>query len=144
MFWQSLVPTLFSVFGGLVTSVVGYLLTRRLRDIFASTERTEQHAKATDEKVGQLDVISTSSWRTGIETRLDALAERRSGQLSWQAGLDGRFDDLSNDFEAIAREWPAFRRFVLELDAYAHGKAPMPTLTPETRAVSIDHEGASS
>lgn len=101
-----LLQTLVSVIGSVVAAVVGWLVIRALRRIDETSKRTET-------QVSQLDIVSTSSWRTSVEQRIEGLADQRSGQLAWQARVDQRV--------------AAVEQFARDLSAFAHGAPEVPT-----------------
>lgn len=120
-------------FFGIVASVIGavfsYLALRFLRGIRASTQRTEVHAAETAEKLSQLDTVSVSAsnaelerWQRDMALRIEAVAEGKSDTLAWQATFD-------RTLAATILRVAALEQFALDLDAFAHGRAAVPSFT---------------
>lgn len=101
-----LLQTLFSIAGTVVATVIGFFALRALR-------RIDDTGKRTEKQVSQLDIVSTSSWRTSVEQRIEGLADQRSGQLAWQLAFDARL--------------AAVERFARDLSKFAHGDPEVPT-----------------
>ncbi len=131
---QIIIQALLGVIGSIVAALVGYVLTRQLRKIFATAERTEEHARSTQEQVSRLDLLSTSSWQAGLEGRINAVDERvsaigdeRSASLGWRATLEMR--EVEQE-----RRLAALEAFAAGLSALARDSgAPRPTYTPPER-----------
>jgi hypothetical protein len=122
----------FGIVASVIASVLGFLAVRILRGVRASTERTEVHAAETATKLSQLDKVSLTahsaeleSWQHDMATRIEALAESKSDSLAWQATFD-------RTLTATIRRVAALEQFALDLDAFAHGNAGVPTFTAAT------------
>ena len=60
---QLILQTLLNAAGGIVAAAVGWLITRQLRIIFASTERTEQHVQDAASSAGAAADASANAER---------------------------------------------------------------------------------
>lgn len=136
-------------FFGIVASVIGavfsWLALRFLRGIRASTVETEKHARETSEKISQLDRVSLTThdavleqWQRDMALRIAAVADGHSDGLAWQATFDRT---LATTIRRVAE----LEKFALDLDAFAHGRANVPTFTaatPTTQATELQEEHA--
>jgi len=118
-----------AIFQGAILTVFGFFMQRVLRRIFASNRRTEEHVAETAKKLSDLDKVSVSGWQSGLEEwqkdmalRIAAAADNTSDSLAWQATFD-------RTLAATIRRVAAVEQFCLDLDAFAHGHAPVPTFT---------------
>lgn len=113
---QDLAQILINVIEGGLVAVVGILLRRVLLRVETNTADTAQ-------KVSQLDLISTGSWQTELESRVEALADDKSAELAQRLTVDRRLQRIE--------------KFVMDLDAYAHGRGPIPEYVPVQSNVTL-------
>jgi len=124
------VSNLFGIVASVIASVLGYVAVRILRGIRASTNRTEEHAKETADKLSALDKFSLTSYSSDLEQRVEAIADQRSDSLAWQANSDRRMAAMERRLEAI-------EQFARDLDGFAHGGPTPEYVTPATAATEL-------
>ena len=132
-------------FFGIVATVIAGLILGFARSIRASARRTEAHTADTAKKLSQLDTVSVSSsnaelerWQQDMALRIEAAANYTSDGLAWQATFDRT---LATTIRRVAE----LEKFALDLDAFAHGRANVPTFTaatPTTQATELQEEHA--
>jgi hypothetical protein len=129
----------FGIVASVIASVLGYVALRFLRGIRASTNRTEEHAKETAEKVSQLDLDKVSltahnrqleQWQQDMALRIEAAADYTSDSLAWQATFD-------RTLALTIRRVAALEEFALSLDTYAHGGTTLPTYTAPVHTTDL-------
>ena len=134
------VSNLFGIVASVIASVLGYVVVRILRGIRASTDRTEEHAKDTADKLsGALDRISTATYKSDLEQRVEAIADQRSDSLAWQANsdrhmreTDRRVDETNDRVDELERRLDILGRLVYERDE--------PSTSPTELVTTIEGE----
>src|SRR5690242_3776480 len=101
-------------FFGIVASVIGAVVSYLVVRILRASQRTEEHARATEAKISALDRVSLTThdaeleqWQQNMALRIEAVADAKSDSLAWQAQFDRRL--------------AAVEKFAQELDDFAHG-----------------------